>query len=215
MAEGQDRIYYVLGEDMRSVTRSPHLDPFRARGLEVLYLVDPIDGFLTAMLREVHGKQLQNVDDAELELPEGTAEPQAEQAASDGDEFAGLVGRVTQVLGDRVRGVQASKQLVQSPCRLVSPADDYDRDLQRLRRMTEEDYTTPKKLLELNPRHTTVMNLAHMVATTPDDPVIDASIEQLFDNALLLEGLHANPVDMVERIQMLLDAAVAGRVKGE
>ena len=215
MAEGQDVIYYVLGEDMHSVTRSPHLDPFRARGLEVLYLVDPIDGFVMAMLREVHGKQLQNVDDAGLTLPEAATDAQAEPPVSEGDEFAGLVARVTQVLGERVRGVQASKQLVQSPCRLVSPADDFDRDLQRLRRMTEEDYATPKKLLELNPRHTTVVNLAHMVATTPDDPVIDASIEQLFDNALLLEGLHANPVEMVERIQMLLDAAVAGRVKGE
>jgi molecular chaperone HtpG len=215
MAEGQDVIYYVLGEDLRSITRSPHLDPFRARGLEVLYLVDPIDGFLAAMLREVHGKPLQNVDDAGLSLPEREQTEPDEQPQSDAAEFSGLVARVTQVLGERVRGVQESKQLVQSPCRLVSPADDFDRDLQRLRRLTEEDYTTPKKLLELNPRHPTIANLAHMVAATPDDPVIDASIEQLFDNALLLEGLHANPVDMVERIQMLLDAAVAGRVKGE
>ncbi len=215
MAEGQDVIYYVLGEDMRSVAHSPHLDPFRARGLEVLYLVDPIDGFLTAMLREVHGKQLQNVDDAGLTLPEGEKIEEAETPPSDDAEFEGLIVRVTKVLGDLVRGVQGSKQLVQSPCRLVSPADDFDRDLQRLRRLTEEDYVTPKKLLELNPRHPTVVNLAHMVATMPDDPVIDASIRQLFDNALLLEGLHANPVDMVDRIQMLLDAAVASRVKNE
>jgi molecular chaperone HtpG len=83
--------------------------------------------------------------------------------------------------------------------------------LQRLRRLTEEDYETPKKLLELNRRHPLLVNLAQMVAHKPEDPLIDAAIEQLFDNALLLEGLHANPVDMVERIQMLMDAAVAGR----
>ncbi len=83
--------------------------------------------------------------------------------------------------------------------------------MQRLRRLTEEDYVTPKKLLEINRRHSMVANLARLVASTPDDPVIDAAIEQLYDNALLLEGLHANPVDMVERIQLLMEQAVAAK----
>jgi molecular chaperone HtpG len=216
MQPGQDAIYYVLGEDLKSVARSPHLDYFRAHELEVLYLVDPIDGFMTAMLREVEGKRLQNVDDAGLSLPTD-AQAGEQQAGSPVPQaqFDPLVARVKQVLGERVVDVQASKQLVNSPCRLVSPADNYDRDLQRLRRLTEEDYETPKKILELNRGHPLVSNLARLVEATPDDPLLDASIEQLYDNALLLEGLHANPAEMVERIQLLMEQAVAAKAAGE
>lgn len=212
MKSDQEVIYYVLGEDLKSVARSPHLDYFRKHDLEVLYLVDPIDGFMASMLREVEGKRLQNVDDAGLELPKDEAD-RADESESpeklDEPAFEQLVARVKQVLGDRVIDVQPSKSLVDSPVRLVSPADSFDRDLQRLRRLTEEDYETPKKILELNRKQPIVVNLGKMVAASPDNPLIDVTIEQLFDNALLIEGLHANPVDMVERIQMLMSAAVA------
>ncbi len=212
MKSDQGAIYYVLGEDLRSVARSPHLDYFHAHDLEVLLLVDPIDGFMVSMLREFQGKPLQNVDDAGLSLPETPAAAQSDaDAAAPAEGFDAVIARAKQVLGERVLDVQPSKQLVTSPCRLVSPADSFDRDLQRLRRLTEEDYVTPKKILELNRRHPLMVNLASMVTARPDDPLIDATIEQLFDNALLLEGLHANPVDMVERIQTLMEAAVAGR----
>ncbi|RIK35966.1 MAG: molecular chaperone HtpG [Chloroflexi bacterium] len=212
MQPDQQAIYYVLGEDLKSVARSPHLDYFRAHDIEVLYLVDPIDGYVTSILHEAAGKPLQNVDDAGLSLPQDdeTAQDVVAQEA-----FGPLLARVKAVLGDRVRDVQESKQLVNSPCRLVSPSDSFDRDLQRLRRLTEEDYTTPAKVLELNRRHPLVANLARLVTSTPDDPVIDAAIEQLYDNALLLDGLHANPVDMVERIQLLMEQAVAAKAKAD
>ncbi len=199
----------LQGEDYASAARSPHLDYFR-HDIEVLYLADPVDGYMTAMLHEAEGKRLQNVDDAGLKLPETPAEEES-AAQVEGAAFDALAERFKATLGDRVLGVQASKQLVTSPCRLVSPEDDFDRDLERLRRLMEEGYEAPKKLLELNPRHPMLVDLAQMVEASPDDPLIDAAIEQLFDNALLLEGLHANPVDMVERIQMLMAAAVAAK----
>ncbi|MCC6168551.1 MAG: molecular chaperone HtpG [Caldilineaceae bacterium] len=211
MQPDQQAIYYVLGEDLKSVAHSPHLDYFRAHGIEVLYLVDPIDGYVTSILHEAAGKPLQNVDDAGLSLPQ---DDETAQGAVAQEAFDPLLARVKAVLGDRVRDVQESKQLVNSPCRLVSPSDSFDRDLQRLRRLTEEDYTTPAKVLELNRRHPLVANLARLVTSTPDDPVIDAAIEQLYDNALLLDGLHANPVDMVERIQLLMEQAVAAKAGG-
>ena len=71
MGADQKAIYYVLGESAKTVARSPHLDYFRAHDIEVLYLVDPIDGFMTSTLREYDGKPLQNVDDANLDLPAG------------------------------------------------------------------------------------------------------------------------------------------------
>lgn len=212
MGGEQKAIYYVLGEDLASVARSPHLDYFRANDIEVLYLTDPIDGFVTSALPAYDSTPLQNVDAANLELP-----PAAEQTKEDqqpalaGEQFDEVVKRFLAVLGDRVKSVREAKLLVDSPCRLVSSEDEYDRDLQRFRRLTEEKYETPKKVLEINRRHPTIAGIAALIEQSPSDPIIDAAIDQLFDNALLLEGLKANPVDMVARMQELVAAAVSRR----
>ncbi|HRJ41358.1 MAG TPA: molecular chaperone HtpG, partial [Caldilineaceae bacterium] len=121
-----------------------------------------------------------------------------------------LVGRVKQRLGERVADVRESKQLVDNPCRLVSPENEFDRDMQRLRRLMEQDFQTPVKILELNRRHGLVRNLAALMQNDSESRLIDATIEQLFANALLVEGIHPNPAEMVERIQMLMEAAVSG-----
>ena len=212
MGEDQKAIYYVLGEDLKSVARSPHLDYFRANEIEVLYLVDPIDGYMTSMLRTYDETPLQNVDDAGLDLPDTEKEQdEAEKSSVPEDDFEKLVERFRKVLGEQVTNVRESKQLVNSPCRLVSPEDSFDRDLQRIRRLTEQDYSIPKKILELNRRHPIVVNLAQLITKAENDQVVDAAAGQLFANALLLEGINPNPGDMVERVQTLIDAAVAAR----
>ena len=213
MGSEQKAIYYVLGENLKSVERSPHLDYFRANNIEVLYLIDPIDGFMTSMLRDYDSTPLKNVDDAGLDLPKSEEEKKADEAKPSvaQDEFERLVERTKNVLGDRVTDVRESKQLVNSPCRLVSPEDSFDRDLQRIRRLTEQNYELPRKMLELNRRHLMVVNLAQLVTKGNADGIVDAAISQLFDNALLLEGISPNPADMVERIQTLMETAVAAR----
>ncbi|MEX1021490.1 MAG: molecular chaperone HtpG [Litorilinea sp.] len=221
MAADQEAIYYVLGEDVKAAARSPHLEYFRAQKLEVLYLVDPIDGFMVSSLREFEGKPLRNVDDAGLDLPEKDAEARATEedaqndSALDDAQFTQLVEKFTATLGERVRGIRASRQLVSSPCRLVSPEDSFDRDLQRILRMTEEGYEAPTKLLELNRKHPLIVNLGRMIGRDVDELLVTATIEQLFSNAQLLDGQPANPVDMVDRIQTLMEAAVASKVPPE
>jgi molecular chaperone HtpG len=210
MGGEQKAIYYVLGEDLKSVARSPHLDYFRANDIEVLYLTDPIDGFMTTMLREYDGKPLQNVDDAGLELPKSAETPEAVESTGS-KEFDQLLERFKSVLGERITSVRESKTLVGSPCRLVSPENSFDRDLQRIRRLTEQNYELPKKMLEVNRTHPLISNLAQRLADQREDRLVDATIEQLFNNALLLEGIYPNPADMVERIQTLMEAAVTGK----
>jgi molecular chaperone HtpG len=208
MRPDQKAIYYILGNDAASVARSPHLDAFRARDLEVLYLLDPFDGLMMQSLREYEGKPFQNVDDPSLELPDApkTETGEAPETGSPA-ELGQLIARARQVLGDRVSEVRESRMLTDSPSRLVSQDTGYDRDLQRVRRLLEQDYQAPAKILELNPRHPLVRNLAGLIAARPADPLIDPAIEQVFENLLLLEGLHPNPATMVPRIQQLLEAA--------
>ena len=189
MQPEQQAVYYILGPNLKSLARSPHLDYFRKHDVEVLLLAEPIDGFFVSALREIDGKALQNVDDANLKLPE--EQPAADTPEAAEDEFAGLVARAKQVLGDKVRDVRAGQTLVDSPARLVSPEDDYERNLQLFRRLTEEDYHAAPKILELNRRHPIVVDLAQQAATGGNPALVDAAIAQVYDNLLLLDGLFA------------------------
>ena len=121
--------------------------------------------------------------------------------------------RFKSVLGERVADVRESKVLKGSPCRLVSQESGPERDMQRVRRMFEQDFEVPVKILELNRGHPLIRNLAHLIETQFASPLIDLTIEQLFENLLLLEGLHPNPAQMVPRIQELLEQAVAASSK--
>ena len=122
-----------------------------------------------------------------------------------------VVARFKTVLGDRVTEVRESQLLTDSPARLVSTNTGFEREMQRVRRLIEDDYHTPPKILELNRRHPLIRNLAGRIASEPGAQaaqgaaVIDPAIELLFDNLLLMEGLHPNPAGMAPRIQMMLE----------
>jgi molecular chaperone HtpG len=217
MVDDQPAIYYLLGEDLESIARSPHLDYFRANDVEVLYLVDPVDPFMIMALAEYADKPLKNIDDASLELPPAkeTAEEAAEgetpgEGAIPDEPFGKLVGRLMTTLGARVAQVRESKVLRDNPCRLVSPEDAPGREMQHVYRMLNQEYEVPQKILEINRRHPLMRNLARLVTETPKDSIIDLTIEQLYENQLLLEGLHPNPAAMTSRIQTLMEAATAG-----
>ncbi|HOT91472.1 MAG TPA: molecular chaperone HtpG [Anaerolineae bacterium] len=211
MREGQTAIYYILGDDLNTVARSPHLDAFKARDLEVLYLVDPLDAFMVQSLREYEGKPLKNVDDPDLQLPDVAEDQSDRETAAElpAEVFGKLLLRFKNVLGERIKDVRESKVLKDSPCRLVSPDSGPEREMQRVRRLIEQDYEVPLKIIEINRSHPLIQNLARLVETQFANPLIDTTIEQLYENLLLLEGLHPNPAQMVPRIQTLLEQAVA------
>ncbi len=208
MQEEQSDIHYILGESVASVERSPHLDYFKSHDLEVLYLIDPLDGFMVQSLREYEGKPLANVDDPDLEMPE--EEDEATSADDLAPEALGkLIVRFRNVLGDRVAEVRESKVLRDSPCRLVSSEGGSERDMQRVRRLLEQDYEVPAKILEINRGHPLIGHLAQLIDSPSGDAMAELVIEQLFENLLLLEGLHPDPSQMVPRIQVLLEKATA------
>lgn len=214
MEESQDAIYYVLGDSLQAVGNSPHLDPFRARDMEVLYWVDAVDPFLAPLLKEYQEIPLKNIDDAGIELPEVEAEEQPEDVL-DEPTLNRFVGRCVKTLGDRVIEVRASKLLRKSPVRLVSPEDATDREMQRVYRFLNREYQIPKRILEINRNHPLVVNLAHLVTEQPQDPLIDLAIEQLFEGALVQEGLHPDPAEMLPRIEKLIETAAESRVANE
>ncbi|MFU8826333.1 MAG: molecular chaperone HtpG [Brevefilum sp.] len=201
----QKEIYYFLGDEPSAVRFSPHMDAFRAAGIEVLTLTDPVDPFMLMQLKAYQDHPLVNV--AEAELPEDETETLAEDESPGIDQaaVADLIVRFKSLLGERVSDVRTSTRRSQSPARLVDAEGAPDQSVQRAYRLMDKDFEIPKKVLELNPKHPILRRLA---ALRPADPKFDLAAEQLFENALLVEGLHPDPVSMVGRIQDLIASAL-------
>lgn len=216
MPEAQEQIYFVLGDDVATIARSPHLDPFKARDLEVLYWVDPLDAYLASMLTEYKDKPLRNIDDASLELPEIESEPEElrDEAQLDEKPFNLFIGRCVTTLGDRVTEVRESRVLKDSPVRLVSPEDAANKEMQRIQRIFDQNYQVPKKILEVNRKHPLIRSLAQLTEDQPDSELVKLSIEQLYESALVQEGLHPNPQQMLPRIQEIMLLAAQARESG-
>ena len=205
----QKVIYYIVGEDPKSVLRSPHLETFHSRGMEVLLLTEPMDSFMLMGLRKFKEYELKNAAQAELD---GADQPKAESEAEkmpEGD-FNSLVERFKSVLGERVTDVRSSNRLVQSVARLVDADANANSDLQRVYKYLGKEFEVPKKALELNPSHAILKNL---LAMTENTDLQNAVIEQIYESALLVEGLHPDPSSMVPRMQQIIEAALAKEKK--
>jgi HSP90 family molecular chaperone len=206
MKPEQKEIYYLVGEEPKSLLRSPHLESFLALGLEVLLLTEPMDAFMLMGLHTFKDFALKNA--AQAELPEKSKEAEgAAQAVQQipEQEFKELLERFKQVLGERVADVRASSRLSQSVARLVDTEGALTPELQRVYQYLGREVEPSKKILELNPAHAILKNLLRL---EPEAELQKLVIEQIYDNALLVEGLHPDPASMVARMQQIMEAAV-------
>jgi molecular chaperone HtpG len=221
MVEGQEAIYYALGDDLEVLKRSAHLEPFAARDLEVLLLTDPVDSFLIMGLPDYQGTPLGNVDDPDLSLPEvDTTDDGASAEGSDPDDetaaeapseeaFAALLARAKALLGERVDDVRESKLLVERPARLVS-AGGLPSSFERAQRLMGQGFEPSKRVLELNPNSELVQGLSTRLEANGDDPLVGLLLEQLLETEMLVEGLLPDPAAMAERIRQLMEASLKG-----
>jgi molecular chaperone HtpG len=205
MKYGQQAIYYIVGDEPKSVLRSPHLDYFQAQGIEVLLLTDPMDSFMLIGLRKYKEHELKNVAQADVDETEKDKSDVESQKIPE-DDFKGLVERFKEVLGERVTDVRASSRLSQSVARLVDPDGAMNPEMQRVYKFIGKDYEVPKKILELNPSHAILKKL---VGPDTDPELRTRVIEQIYDSALLVEGLHPDPSSMAPRIQEIMNAALS------
>jgi molecular chaperone HtpG len=205
----QKVIYYIVGEDPKSILRSPHLDYFQGQGTEVLLLTEPMDSFMLMGLHKYKDYELKNVAQAEITEKPKEAEGQAPIAEAD---FNKLTERFKQVLGERVTDVRASNRLSQSVARLVDPEGALNPELQRVYKYLGKEYEIPKKVLELNPSHIILKKLVNL---DPSAELQTLIIEQIYDDALLVEGLHPDPSSMAPRLQQIMEAALTnGKEQG-
>ena len=190
LKENQTAIYYIAGEDAGQVARSPQLEGFRSRDLEVLLLTDPVDSFWVRTALGFDGKPFKSVTQGAADL-ENIAKPDDEDDKPKLDEtaIATLIAVIKQTLGDRVQDVIKSDRLTDSPVCLVAGEGGLDRTLEKLlakQKTAGVERSAP--VLEINPRHGLIEAMAEKLkaeGTTED--ITDAS-ELLLDQAYVLEG---------------------------
>ncbi|WP_425547608.1 molecular chaperone HtpG [Actinokineospora globicatena] len=183
MPEGQEHVYYLTGESRSALENSPHLEAFLAKGYEVLLLTDAIDEMWVGSVPEYKGKKLQSVAKGQVDLDDDKDENAAKERA---EEFAGLLGWLTEQLGDAVKEVRLSSRLTTSPACVVGDDFDLTPTLEKMYRAMGQEMPQVKRVLELNPTHPLVTALR--TAHAEDRPDLADTAELVYGMALLAEG---------------------------
>jgi molecular chaperone HtpG len=207
LKENQTAIYYLAGDDIARLEASPHLEGFRARGVEVLLLADPIDNFWVTMAPAFEGKPFKSASQGAADLAliprtDAKVEPAPETDAATTD----FIAFVKTTLGDAVLDVRASDRLTDSPVCLVAPETGIDRQLERLLAGAGRLKTAVVPILEINPRHELVAALAGL--GDEEKALKEDAAHLLFDEARVLDG--ERPADARAFSERL--ARVLGRV---
>ncbi|MBQ0826464.1 molecular chaperone HtpG [Streptomyces tagetis] len=188
MKEGQDDIYFMTGESREAIENSPHMETFRAKGVEVLLLTDPVDEVWVDAVGEYEGKRLRSIAKGEIDLggdEDGTAD---EEKDKQGEAYAALLGWMTEHLADDVKEVRLSSRLTVSPACVVSDADELTPALENMYRAMGQEVPRAKRILELNPEHQLVKALNRAYTEREDRTELTETTDLLHALAVLAEG---------------------------
>jgi molecular chaperone HtpG len=189
MKDGQEQIYYMTGESRQMIESSPHMEAFKARGLEVLVLTDPVDEMWVGSVTEFEGKKFQSIAKGEVDLDSEEEKKATEVAREQQDkDFAELLTWLTTTLEDDVKAVRLSSRLTDSPACIVGETHDFTPMLEKMYRASGQPIPHTKRTLELNPTHPLVSGLKDAFAERKDDASLAETAELLYGMALLAEG---------------------------
>lgn len=211
MKEGQEAIYYITGEDADKLAQSPHLEGFKAKGVEVLILSDHVDEFWLQHITECEGKPFKSITRGAADLDQVKADEQQEDQNKPEDaDLSALIEMIKVELGETVKDVRPSKRLTDSPVCLIADDGDMDVNLERLLKRHGQLQNGAPRVLELNPTHAIIAKLAERACAegaASDDLLSDAA-HILFDQARIIEGeTPNNPSDFVRRLGSVMARA--------
>ncbi|MFQ5535570.1 MAG: molecular chaperone HtpG [Sphingomonadales bacterium] len=211
MKDGQESIYFITGDNRQSIARSPQLEGFAARGVEVLLLSDPVDDFWLSAVADYDGKPFSSVTRGAAELAglkgadksDGDDEKKAPEAA-----IGTLIAALKQNLGEAVKDVRSTERLTESPVCLVADDGDMDMHMQRVLKMHQNLDAKAAPILEINPGHELIARLADIAGGEgAADKLADVS-HLLLDQARILEGeALPDPVAFSRRMASVIAGA--------
>ena len=202
MKEGQDKIYYLTADSYAAAKNSPHLEQFRAKGIEVILMYDRIDEWLMNYLTEFDSKQFQSITKAGLDLSQFEDEAEKEKHKETEEEFKSVVERTKSYLGDRVKDVRTTFKLATTPAVVVT--DDFEMGTQMAKLLEAAGQEAPqvKYIFEINPEHALVKRMADEA----DEEAFGRWVEVLLGQAMLAErGALEDPTQFVGAVNQLLN----------
>jgi molecular chaperone HtpG len=210
MPEAQKEIYYLTGPSRKSLEQSPHIEAFRKRGFDVLFLTEPVDEWFVQSMQEYDKRKMRSVAHGDIDL----GDEKKEDTDKANEDIKSAVAAVKKTLGDRVKDVRASRRLTNSASCLVASEGDMGENMERIMRIMGEDAPNAKRILELNPENPIVKNLNTVAERDADSQQIGLWAEMLYEQALLAEGVVNDPAKLVRNIQDLLTQASSAAVGG-
>ncbi len=209
MTDSQKEIYYINGPSREALESGPYLEAFKQHDLEILYAMEPIDDFVFSHLGEFDGKKLLSADRADLKLPETgkeTEDKKEEAKELDKPVAESLLKWMKEVLGDKVKEVNKSERLVDSPAMIVNPDGYMTSSMERIMRATNQDHPISAKNMEVNMAHKLISGIADM--RIKDEEFARSMVEQIYDNAMIQAGLLVEPRTMVSRTYDIMERAL-------
>jgi molecular chaperone HtpG len=217
MKKGQEDIFYISGENLDALQASPQLEGFRAKGVEVLLMTDPVDEFWLPMVGEFDGKKFTSVTSGSIDLSKikqtgknkkANVEKEAEKAG-DAD-IAKLVLAFKETLGDTVKDVHPSERLTDSAVCLVAGEGDMDLHLERMLKMQGHlDVPSASRVMEINPAHPLIKKLSELVNKPAKKKSVEEMAYILLDQARIVEGEPViDPAAFSKRLNSILEGSL-------
>ncbi|MCC8929248.1 MAG: molecular chaperone HtpG [Rhodococcus sp. (in: high G+C Gram-positive bacteria)] len=189
MKDGQEQIYYMTGESRQQIESSPHMEAFKARGLEVLLLTDSVDEVWVGNVPDFDGKPFQSISKGEVDLDTEEEKKEAEGKREEQDkEFEDLLKWMSETLSEDVKEVRLSSRLTTSPACVVGDEFSFSPQLEKMYKASGQFIPTSKRILELNPNHELVTGLKKAREDRSEDASLAETAELLYATALLAEG---------------------------
>jgi len=209
MKEGQKYIYYITGESRQHVANSPFIEKLKNKGIEVLYMVDPIDEYCIQQLKEFEGKQLKCCSKEGLELEE--TDDEKKQMEDLKQAYEPVCKKIKEILDAKVEKVSVGFRMEDSPCVLVTSEYGWTANMERimkaqaLRDNSMTSYMVSKKTMEINPKHGIVKELKNLLDKDSSNSTIKDIIWLLYDTSLLASGFSVeDPNTFAKRMHKML-----------
>jgi len=210
MKEGQKDIYFITGESKKAVEKSPFIEVLKKRGLECLYMVDPIDEYAMQQLKEFDGKKFVCVTKEGLQLDDETEE-EKKKAVEEKQANEDLCKVIKDILGDKIEKATVSNRLVESPCVLVTGQYGWSANMERIMRAqalrdnSMSTYMVSKKTMEVNASHVIIKELRNRISVDKNDKTVKDLVHLLFETALLSSGFNLEePSSFAARIHRMI-----------